>query len=344
MFTPALRRTLALAGLVLGALPLHAQAQSAVAWCKDKPVKFASVTWESAQFFTEVARFVVEHGYGCKTELVTGSTAVTEAALVANDVQVWMEQWDRTDVIRKGKEAGKISLVGDLLKGGAVEGWFVPEYVVHGDAARNLKPVAPELKSVADLPKYTALFQDDEEPSKGRFLNCPTGWDCERINNQKLKAYKLATSYTNVRPGTGGTLDATISSAYERGRPLLFYYWSPAGLMGKYKLFQLAEPAYNETCWKTLQNSTTPDACGSATPTTKLQVGVSTPLSQAAPELVAFLSKIQVEPQALNAIIASMSARTVGGGVVAKEFLKGQADTWRAWVPAEVATRVAAKL
>jgi len=338
-----LKRSLQLAlglSLVSGA----AMAQDKPVWCASNPVKFAAVTWESAQFYTELARFITENGFDCKTELVTGSTAVTETALVSNDLQVWMEQWNRTDVIKKGKVDGKIDLVGDLLKGGTLEGWFVPEYVIKGDAKRNIKASAPDLKTVADLPKYKALFKDDEDPSKGRFFNCPSGWDCERINNQKFKAYKLGDDYVNFRPGTGGTLDAAISSAYERGRPVLFYYWAPAGLMGKYKFTQLTEPAFNETCWKTLMNSTTDAACPSAFPSTKLSAGVSVPFQKGAPEIVAMLSKLQLPAEQLNAIIADMSERKVGGAVVAKEYLQKNKAAWKTWVSAPVAARIETKL
>lgn len=323
-------------------------AQAATAtpqWCAGgAPVKFAGVTWESAQFFTEIARFIVANGYGCQTESVTGSTAVTESALVSNDLQVWVEQWDRTNVIKKGRSDGKIDLVGNILAGGTREGWFVPDYVVNGDAKRGIKPMAPDLKSVADLPKYKDLFKDDEDPSRGRFLNCPTGWDCERINNQKFKAYKLAATYTNFRPGTGGALDATIASAYERGKPILFYYWSPAGLMGKYKFVQLQEPEFTEKCWKSVQNTTTDDVCGTVTPSFKLTIGVSTPFIKGAPDVIAFFEKLSVPADIVNRAITEMGERKVGGAVLAKEFLQKNKALWQQWVPADVAGKVEAKL
>lgn len=339
------KQTVAMSGLAVALSMAASAAQAAPKWCaSNKPVKFAGVTWESAQFFTEVARFIIENGYDCKTESVTGSTAVTEAALVSNDLQVWMEQWDRTDVIKKGREAGKIELLGNILQGGTSEGWFVPDYVVKGDPKRGIKPMAPGLKSVADLPKYKELFKDDENPAKGRFLNCPTGWDCERINNQKFKAYKLSDSYTNFRPGTGGALDATIASAYQRGKPVLFYYWSPAGLMGKYNFVKLDEPAYSEKCWKTLQNSTTDEACGSVTPSFKLYVGASTPLIKEAPELVEFFNKYSVPSYIVNLIIADMGERKIDGAVAAKEFLAKNKTLWKQWIPADVAAKVEKKL
>ena len=70
----------------------------------DQTIKFAGITWESGQLYTSLIRTMLEQGYGCKTELVTGSTAATETALVGNDVQVWVEQWNRTDIIKKAKK------------------------------------------------------------------------------------------------------------------------------------------------------------------------------------------------------------------------------------------------
>jgi len=32
---------------------------------------------------------------------------------------------------------------------------------------------APDLKAIADLGKYAAVFKDQEEPSKGRFYQLP---------------------------------------------------------------------------------------------------------------------------------------------------------------------------
>ena len=329
------------ASLVLASSLIGGVAHATPKWCvSGKPVKFAAVTWESAQFFTEVARIIVENGYDCKTESVTGSTAVTEAALASNDLQVWMEQWDRTDVIKKGREAGKLQLLGNILQGGTEEGWYVPDYVVKGDSKRGIKALAPDLKSVADLAKYKDLFKDEEDPSKGRFLNCPTGWDCERINNQKFKAYKMQDSYTNFRPGTGGSLDATITSAIARGKPVLFYYWSPAALMGKYNFIKLSEPAFTEKCWKTLQNTTTDDVCGSATPPFKLYVGASTPFIKEAPEIVDFFGKFTISSGNVNKVIAEMTERKIDGALAAKEFLIKNKVLLRQWLPSDVAAKV----
>src|SRR3546814_7323027 len=146
-------------------------------------------------------------------------------------------------------EAGTVRVVGDTLKGGAQQGWYVPDYVVHGDAERGIKAVAPDLKSWRDLPKYKKLFTEPEEPETGRFLNFPTDCTCEKLNTRYLSVLGLDGDYTNFRDGTGAALDSAISSAYDQGKPILFYYWQPAGLMAKYKFYKIPMPPFKQTCW-----------------------------------------------------------------------------------------------
>lgn len=326
-------------------LMASAMAQSPSAYCASgKPVKFAGITWESGQFTTELVRYILEKGYGCKTEVVPGSTAVTETALVAGDLQIWAEQWEGVSaIVNKGIAEGKVRLVGDILDGGTIEGWFVPTYVIKGDPKRNIKPMAPDLKTVADLAKYKALFKDDERPSMGRFYNCPVGWACEKTNNQKLIAYGLDKDFVNFKPGNGAGLDAAIAGAYEKGQPIVFYYWAPTGFMSRFDFTQLQEPKYNETCYKTLTDPTNPKPCGSATPSTKLKFGVSNTLP-ASDAINALLSKVQFPLAFFNKVISEISDAKKPPAQVAKEFLIGQEAIWTKWVPADVAAKVQASL
>jgi len=321
-------------------------AHAAGTFCSSgKTVHFAGITWESGAFATEVLRQILEKGYGCATDVVPGSTAATETALASNDVQVWAEQWTgRSEITSKAVTAGKVKLIGDTLPGGTNEGWFVPEYVIKGDAARNIKASAPGLVSVTDLPKYKELFADDEEPEKGRFLNCPTGWDCERVNTRLLKVLGLDASYTNFHPGTGAALDASIESAYQRGKPLVFYYWGPAALMAKYKFVQLKMPPYNDACWKTLRDESSTKQCASSYMVSHVTVGVSTPFSEAEPQAIEMFSKVSFPMDFLNNTILEMTSKKIDGSAMATTFLRTHPEMWKTWVPADVAAKVQAKL
>ncbi|GAB3626699.1 glycine/betaine ABC transporter [Pandoraea terrae] len=314
-------------------------------WCASgKVVKFGDLNWESGAFLTEVMRYVMEHGYGCTTDAVPGNTVSLEVALSNNDIQVLAEEWiGRSKAWNTAAGAGKVKGVGHVITG-AAEGWYVPDYVVHGDPKRNIKPMAPGLSSVADLPKYRALFQDDEEPSKGRFLNCPIGWTCEGVNSQKLKAYGLTDSYVNFRSGTGAALDSTITSLVQRGKPILFYYWNPTPLMGRFRFLKLQEPAYNETCWRTLADKTHLNPCGSASPPADIEAGVSRAIYEGAPRLMAMLGKFNIPIDLLNQLLADQAERKIDTKTLARTFLQQHEAIWRTWVDPAAAQKIAASL
>ncbi len=120
-----LKTVLLAAAAILSAPAAHAAGGA----CADgKTVHFAGITWESGSFATEVLRQIMEKGYGCRTDVVPGSTAATETALARNDLQIWAEQWTgRSEITAKAVSSGAVKLIGDTLPGGTTEGWFVPD-------------------------------------------------------------------------------------------------------------------------------------------------------------------------------------------------------------------------
>lgn len=328
---------------VLGLASLQAMAQPDA--CNGgRPVKLADQTWESATFTMHVIKALLESAYGCQTEVVPGTPAATESALAQNDLQIVAEIWSgRSPIIEDATKAGAVRVVGDTLQGGAQQGWYVPDYVVHGDKARGIEAVAPDLKSWRDLPRYKHLFRDPETPDKGRFLNCPSGWVCEKTNSRLLDIHGLNDDYTNFRAGTGAALDAAISAAYDRGVPLLFYYWQPAGLMAKYKFAKIEQDAFNRACWDTIVSGEG-KLCSSDFLAAKLGIGVSTPFAQANPQVVAFLERVSFQAPLLNKMILDMTESHVEGQEIAARFLRDHPEVWHAWLPADAAARADAAL
>ncbi|MDE1164844.1 MAG: ABC transporter substrate-binding protein [Pseudomonas sp.] len=308
------------------------------------PIHFADLNWESGSLITEVLRLIVEKGYGQQTDTLPGTTITLETALSKNDIQVIGEEWaGRSPVWVKAEAAGQVVAIGDTVKG-ATEGWWVPEYVIKGDAARGIKPLAPDLRSISDLPRYKDVFKDPETPGKGRFLNSPIGWTSEIVNAQKIKAYGLSDSYVNFRSGSGAALDAEITSSIKRGKPVLFYYWSPTPLLGRYKLVQLDEPAFDAQAWKTLTDPNDPNPRPTRSLPSKLSIGVSAPFQQQYPQLVEFFAKVQLPIGPLNQALASMSEKHQAPREAATAFLKANPDLWKAWVPADIASNLSSSL
>ncbi|RVK45905.1 ABC transporter substrate-binding protein, partial [Sinorhizobium meliloti] len=316
-------------------------------YCGDgKTVTFAGIDWESGAFITEVMKTILSKGYDCQVDSIPGNSVTLEQATANNDVQIFAEEWlGRSDVWNKAVEEKKVIAVGKTFVG-ASEGWFVPDYVVHGDPARNIEAKAPDLKSVSQLtdPKIAEIFADPEEPSKGRFLNCPSGWTCEGVSTAKLEAYKLGETYVNFRPGTGTALDAAITSAYLQGEPILFYYWSPTAILGKFKLIQLEEPAYNEACWKELSSANGKRDEGCAFPSVDVAYGVNSTFASEAPEIVEILEKATFPLDEVNASLAYMADNKVDATAAAAEFLKTKGDIWSKWVSDEARGKIEAGL
>jgi len=343
MLNDKLKYTIAAAAMILGGSVGSAQAS----YCGDgKTVTFAGIDWESGSFITEVMKTILEKGYDCKVDSIPGNSVTLEQATANNDVQIFAEEWiGRSDVWNAASAAGKVKSIGKTFVG-ASEGWFVPEYLVKGDASRGIEAKVPDLKSVDQLsnPEIVELFKDPEEPSKGRFLNCPSGWTCEGVNTAKLEAYKLGETYVNFRPGTGTALDAGISSAYLQGEPVLFYYWNPTAIMGKFKLIQLEEPTYNAECWKELTSASGKREAGCAFPAVEVAYGINSTFAEEAPEIVSILEKATFPLDEVNASLAYMVDEKADAPAAAARFLKTKGDVWGGWVSPEAKAKIEASL
>ena len=82
-------------------------------------------------------------------------------------------------------------------------------------------------------------------------------------------------------------LDAAIASAYKRGKPILFYYWGPTWVLGKYDLLRIEEPPYDKAVWDKLDKAESGvglAAC--AYPTIRASVALNKAFADAAPNLV----------------------------------------------------------
>ena len=327
-----------LAGILGANAPGHAQdAQDAQEACElDRPVMFGGLDYGSAAFHTALARTIIEEGFGCTTDVLPGTTLVLNQGLARGDIDLIMEIWtaNAAQAFLDAEEAGDVTRLGATFPD-ATEGWYVPRYVVEGEDAP-----APELKSASDLANYTELFEDPEEPGKGRFLNCVIGWQCEVVNSKKLIAYGLEDDYTNVRPGAGAALEAAVESAYLRERPVVFYHWAPTWLIGKYDFVRLDEPPYDEATWDEMMEAAEPSEA-TAYPETKVVIGANVEFTEAAPTLTKFLNAYSTTSDQTSRALAYMREQDVEAGEAALHFLRENPDVWRPWVDEAVADRVA---
>jgi glycine betaine/proline transport system substrate-binding protein len=303
----------------------------------EKPIRFADLSWDSAQLHNRIAGFIVKHGYGFPVEYIPGETIPLVASLARGDVDVDMESWTENiqEIYDKGIKSGSLVDLGSNFPDNW-QGWLVPTYVIKGDPARGIKPMAPDLKSVKDLPKYWEIFKDPEEPTKGRFYNAIAGWGVTELNEKKLAAYGLEKCFTNFVSGSDAALVGSIVGAIKKGEPWVGYYWSPTWVLGKYDMTPLEEPLYDKKVWDETK------AC--AFPSVHVNILVNKSLLTRAPGVVDFLKNYETTNDLNNEALAYMEDHKASTDDAAVWFLKEKKHVWTAWVPEDVAKKVKAAL
>ena len=303
----------------------------------DGPIKvvFGDPGWDSVKFHDAVAMFIGKTAYNIEPEEVSGTTAITYSGLLSNDIQVYMETWSNNIATYDSDiKAGTIKELSVNYADNA-QGFYVPRYVIEGDASRGIKASAPDLKTVADLKKYSDVFKDPDDPGKGRIYGAISGWEISDVMRAKYEYYGLDQNYNYVDPGSDSALAAAIASAYEKGKPIVAYYWTPTWITGKYDLVLLEDNPYNAADYEK-------GAC--ACPSVRVTVCVNSKFYKEAPDFCDFLSKYQTSSDLTAQALAYINDTNASYEDAAKWFLKGHDDLLSQWLPTDKADLVRAAL
>ena len=329
---PLLAGALALTATLLAPAAAHA----AKPVCEvDRPVRFSGLNWESNLVLAGIERYVMEHGYGCKTSVEIGETLPMLAALQRGDVDVTPEVWPGQIEVawKKALASGRVQGLGHVYDAG--EGWYVPRYTVQRH---------PDLKSAADLARFMQDFADPEDPGRGRIYGCPAGWACGTLNDNLLRALGLDRDYSLFAPGSGAAQKAAILSAYKRKRDIVFYYWTPTALVGALDLVKLELPAFDQTAYTCLTDPKCAKPVATEFKPNPVVTGVNSAFAKDAPQLAAFLAKPAIPSDAIDATLGWLETEGKEPEEAARYFLKQYGPVWRQWMPADAAERVQAAL
>lgn len=293
----------------------------------EDAVVFADLNWDSIQLHNRIAGFIFQHGYDQKVEYFFVDITPGLMGLERGDIDINMELWPtyNIDWWDKARKEGTVTDMGINYEG-ATQGWYVPTYVIRGDPERGIKPMASGLKSVYDLPKYWEVFRDPEHPEKGRLTNGPTGWVAHDINITKLSGYGLDKYFKTFSPGSGTALDTAIITSYELGKPILFYYWEPTWILGRYDMTRLEEPPYDEKIW----NSENKFLCTWLTATT--YVVANSDFVKGNPSLAEVLRKYSTGLDQNQKALAWLQDNGNDLEKGAIWFLEEYPETWRSWI------------
>lgn len=319
--------------------PSGANAQGASVCGTDRTIDIAEMTWPSAAALAHIHATILETGFGCDVEIVTGDTVPTSSSMLTRGTPaIAPELW--TSAIEEpwaeGVAAGDVVQLSDAIADGTVEGWFIPRYV---------QEEHPELTTAEAVIARPDLFADPEEPDQGRLYSCPPGWACELSTSALFEAFDMEESWNLFSPGSGGALDASIARAFTRQEPILFYYWGPTAILGKYDAVQLdlgeADPAVY-AC-NTDPNCDEPAGI-TAYPSSPAVVGAAAWIKDEAPAVAEYFTKVGLTNAEISELLVYGDENKADAAETAENFLKTKQDLWTGWVSPEVAEKVKASL
>ena len=189
-------------------------------------VSITEMDWASAQVVTAVASFLMEQGYGCDVQKVPSSTVPALTSLAeTGEPDILTEVWaNSTPAYQPLVDEGKLVEVANVLSDGGVEAWWIPAYLAETN---------PELTTWEGIMANPAAVG-------GKFHDCPSGWACDIINNNNLKAAGIdGSGLERFQHGSGETLQTSIAAAYDAKEPWFGYYWAPTSILGKYPMTQV---------------------------------------------------------------------------------------------------------
>ncbi len=275
--------------------------------------------WPASELNVNVAKIIIEKELGNPVEIVALDENAQWDALAAGDADASLEVWPsgHGERIAEYIEAqGVVEHGGPLGPVGEI-GWFVPAYVV------NEYPLLKTWQGYAD-PALAGLFATAETGDLGQFTAGDPSWvqyDADIIKN-------LGLNLQVVTAGSEDALLATVSSAYARQEPVLFYFYSPHGIFDKFDLTQVELPPYNDDCYASAESGGV--AC--AYPQDELFKILSPQLSEKAPDVYTLLKNMKYNSDAQVFMLAALDGgQTVEGA--AQAWVDANESVWRSWLP-----------
>lgn len=288
--------------------------------------------WDSQKFHNAVAKLVVENAFeGYEMRFSTASSTMNWQSMIAGDVDLDIESWtDNVATYPDDKATGKIVDVGVLVPDSA-QGLYVPRYVIEGDAAAGIEPMAPDLRHVRDLKKYAHLFPDDENPGKGRIYGGIPGWMADEVLHKKYIHYGLDKEYVYARLGSEASLFTALDSAYNLKQPWVGYCYEPTWITGKLDLVLLEDEPYEEAAFTEGKTEF---------PKQELKIVSSAAFAERAPELVPFFQKYKTGSDLVSQALAYLDEQKASHDDAAVWFLKNNDSVIDEWLPAENAAKL----
>ncbi|NSY40906.1 ABC transporter substrate-binding protein [Leisingera sp. ANG59] len=292
---------------------------STAAYADCGEISITEMDWASSAVVTHVADFLMTNGYGCTVKRVPSSTTPAMTSMAeTGEPDILTELWvNSSPIYSELRDSGKLVELADVLSDGGVEAWWIPAYLAEKH---------PELRTIEGILANPDLVG-------GQFHDCPSGWACDVVDNNVLKALDAkAKGLERFQHGSGETLATAIAAAYQDKAPWFGYYWAPTSVLGKYPMVQVDLGPFDQEIHSCNGNPDCPTPGVSPFPVAKVVTAVTPNLPKREPEVTAFLSKMSFSNEQMGAVLAWQDDNNASYEEAAAYFLSTYKDTWASWL------------
>jgi glycine betaine/proline transport system substrate-binding protein len=311
--------------LLIGLNAGSAQAQE----CGE--VTITEMDWGSAIIVTQVAKFLLEQGYGCSVTTVPSASVPALASVSeTGKPDIITELWTNgAPAYVPLLEAGKINELTRVLSDGALEGLFIPVYLAEAH---------PELTTIEGVLANPDLVGN-------RMHNCPVGWNCQTVATNVAKGGGFAAAgIEDFVHGSGETLTASIGAAYAAKEPWFGYYWTPSLVMGKFPMVQVDLGPHDPS----KQACNSDKDCATPTmqswPSSVVTTVVTSEFESSHPAETDLMRNLSFTNEMMNSLLAWQDAEGASGDETAVYFLSTQQELWGSWINDAARGKLAALL
>ncbi len=294
-------------------------------------VSITEMDWASAQVVTAVSEFLMVQGYGCEVQKVPSSTVPALTSLAeTGEPDILTEVWaNSTPSYEPLLAENKLVELGNVLSDGGVEGWWIPAYLAESN---------PELTTMEGILANPGAVG-------GKFHDCPSGWACDIINNNNLKAIDIeAQGLERFQHGSGETLQTSIAAAYADKEPWFGYYWAPTAVLGKYPMVAVEFGEYNAEAHACNGSADCATPAVSAYPASKVVTAASSAFVEREPAIAELMKNVSFTNAQMGEVLAWRLDNNASNEEAAVYFLSNYKDVWADWLSDDAKAKLAALL
>ena len=283
--------------------------------------------WPSAKAGAAVLKALAEEEFGANVTTVPGTNPVIFAAMAGGkgDIDIHPEVWLPNQRGLVDEYSENVAVVEPMFQG------------EQGLCATKQGAATLDISAVAELndPELAAKLDGDGDGKGEIWIGAP-GWFSTNVEKVKMRDYGLTELYEPE------VIDETLAYARieekeSKGKPYIFYCYTPHHIFAQYDLVMLEEPPHDEANWNMVQPDEDPQwfeksSASSAWKPADIQLAYSKSLEERAPEVLILLQNYKPT----NDIVADWTYQMVveekDENQVAEEWIAQNRETVDKWL------------